>query len=316
MACPRVRWRPEQIQGLRGSARNAEVKAWAAKGEPVEHQRAEDAFRAVADASPLLVWVTNEHDEVVWLNQAWYEFTGRTPEQELVHGWRGGVHPADAERVFACIDEVFDARASYQSDYRLLGADGEYRWVVDSGMPRFDTSGKFIGYIGHCVDLTERIGTESGRRLGDDRFEALAERSFNMVAIYDEASHFAYASPSHQRVLGYSPEELIGTNPVALLHPDELEVIGQAFAHQLEFTGVPSPVEHRMRHKDGSWRHVESVAIDLRSDPSVRGILVNARDTSDRHHAELLVADQAKILELVARGAPLDQSLDAVVLML
>jgi diguanylate cyclase (GGDEF)-like protein/PAS domain S-box-containing protein len=117
-------------------------------------------------------------------------------------------------------------------------------------------------------------------------------------------------------VLGYTLEELIGTNPIALVHPDDTEHVGRSFKEQLEVTGVPVPVEHRIRHKDGSWRYIESIAVDLRNDPAVQGILVNARDITDSRQAELLVADQARILELVARGAALERSLDAVVLML
>jgi len=279
-------------------------------------QRADDVFRAVADASPLLIWATGPDDfGATWFNRRWYEFTGRTPEQELIHGWRDGIHPDDVDRVRAYLDDVFGERVGYEIDYRLRRADGVYRWVVDTGVPRHRADGKFLGYVGSCADLTDGIDTETARRISADRFQALARHSFDMISIYDEDSNFAYASPSHERVLGYAPEELIGTSPVDLLHPDEQAAVGRSFAQQLEVTGVPVPVEHRIRHKDGTWRHVESIAVDLRSDPAVRGILVNARDTSDRRHAELIVADQARILELVARGAPLNQSLDAVVLM-
>jgi diguanylate cyclase (GGDEF)-like protein/PAS domain S-box-containing protein len=164
--------------------------------------------------------------------------------------------------------------------------------------------------------MTDRIDAESARRMGDNRFEALARHTFDLVSIYGADGRFTYASPSHERVLGFRPEELFGVRPLESLHPDEQESVAQAFAEQLAHSTAPSPIEHRLRHKDGSWRWVESIAVDLREDPTVRGILVNARDVSDRRHAELLVADQAKILELVARGAPLDQSLDAVVRMI
>jgi diguanylate cyclase (GGDEF)-like protein/PAS domain S-box-containing protein len=300
-----------------GGARIAEEPGMGdRRGDHVQDHGPNEAFRAVADASPLLVWATGPVDDgTSWFNRRWYEFTGRTPEQELVHGWRDGVHPDDVDRVVAYLDDVFGQQVGYEIDYRLRRADGEYRWVVDSGMPRHDANGKFMGYVGHCVDFTDRIDAEFARRIGDDRFQALARHAFDLVSIYDADSRFVYASPSHERVLGYRPDDLVGVSPVDLLHPEEQESVGTAFAEQIQVTGVPLPVEHRIRHHDGSWRWVESIAVDLRHDPAVRGILVNARDVTDRHRAELLAADQAKILELAARGAPLTEALDAVVRM-
>jgi diguanylate cyclase (GGDEF)-like protein/PAS domain S-box-containing protein len=165
------------------------------------------------------------------------------------------------------------------------------------------------------ADMTDRIDVESVRRMGDDRFEALARHTFDLVSISGADGRFTYASPSHERVLGYRPEELIGVRPLAHLHANEQASVAQAFAEQLEHSSAPRPIEHRLRHKDGSWVWVESIAVDLRDDPAVNGILVNARDINDRHRAELLASDQAKVLELVARGAPLNVALDAVVRM-
>ena len=109
-----------------------------------------------------------------------------------------------------------------------------------------------------------------------DAAAVMIHHSFDMVSIYDANANFAFASPSHERVLGYTPDELIGTSPVDLLHPEEREIVAQAFAEQLLVTGQPAPVEHRIRHRDGSWVWVESVAINLGDDPAVGGILVNA----------------------------------------
>ena len=298
-------WRPAEEPGVSGRG-----------GEHVHHEPAVEAFRAVADAAPMLVWSTGPDDiGGSWFNRRWYEFTGRTPEQELAHGWRDGVHPDDRDRVGTYLDDAFDRRTAYELDYRLRRADGEYRWVVDTGVPRYETTGEFAGYVGSCVDVSDRIDAESLRRMGDDRFQALARHTFDLVSIYDAHGRFTYASPSHERVLGYHPDELLGGSPLEQLHPDDKESVAQAFAEQLANASAPRAVEHRLRHKNGSWRWVDSVAVDLRDDPAVRGILVNARDVTDRRHAELLALDQAKVLELVARGAPLNEALDAVVRM-
>jgi diguanylate cyclase (GGDEF)-like protein/PAS domain S-box-containing protein len=211
------------------------------------------------------------------------------------------VHPADLERALASFDAAFALRIPYEAKYRLRRADGEYRWVVDAGVPRYDGTGEFVGYVGSCADVSDLIDAETAVRRGEDRFRALVQHSMDMISIYDAEARFSFASPSHETVLGYVPEDLIGTQPVDLLHPDERDSVAEAFGLQLQRSGSPEPVEHRVRHKDGSWRYVESIAVDLRSDPAV---------------AEILSVDQARILELVARGAPLVEGLDAVVRMI
>jgi diguanylate cyclase (GGDEF)-like protein/PAS domain S-box-containing protein len=151
-----------------------------------------------------------------------------------------------------------------------------------------------------------------GRLVGDERVRALVRHSLDMVSIYDAAGRYLFASPSHERVLGYRPEDLVGTSPVRLLHPDECDDVASDFALQLN-AEVPVPVEHRIRHHDGSWRYIESIAVDLSDDPGVGGVLVSARDVTDRRQAEILAADQARILEQVARGASLRDAATAIV---
>lgn len=145
------------------------------------------------------------------------------------------------------------------------------------------------------------------------RFRALIDNSRDMISIYGPDTRFEFANPSHEQVLGYSIEELLGTSPVALLHPDEHDRVAKAFTEQLLEGGDPAPVEHRVRHRDGSWRWIESVAVDLTDDPAVRGILVNGRDITDRRRSEQLAGEQAEILEAIARTRPLDDVLADIV---
>ena len=273
----------------------------------------DDAFRAVADASPLLIWVADPDGHGIWQNRSWYEFTGRSPAQQLGEGWVDGVHPDDRERVLAYVAETFAAQLPYEVTYRLRRHDGVHRWVVDTGAPRWSSSGAFLGYAGSSSDVTDLIDAETTRRLEEDRFRALIDHSFDMVSIYDSHGKFVFASPSHERVLGYTPAELVGTSPVDLLHPDERDAVAGIFAEQLLVTGEATPVEHQLRHRDGRWLWVESVAINLGDNPAVLGILVNARDVTDRRRAERIAAAQAAILELVARGASLEDVLADVI---
>ena len=115
-------------------------------------RESEALFRNLADTAPVMMWTTGPDKLCTFFNKTWLSFTGRTMEQELGHGWAEGIHPDDAERCFAGYCEAFDARRDFHIEYRLRRADGEYRWVLCSGVPRFAPDGVFAGYIGSDID--------------------------------------------------------------------------------------------------------------------------------------------------------------------
>ena len=108
----------------------------------------ERSFRSLADSSPMLVWVTGPDKRVIFFNLTWMRFTGRTLEQELGHGWLDGVHADDREHCREIWYAAADARQPVEIEYRLRRHDGEYRWVIDRGTPRFAENGEYLGYIG------------------------------------------------------------------------------------------------------------------------------------------------------------------------
>lgn len=119
-------------------------------------RESEERFRLVADRAPVLIWMSGTDKLCNFFNQGWLNFTGRSIDEELGNGWTSGVHPDDAQRCVEIYSESFDARIDFQMEYRLRRFDGEYRWIVDYGVPRFESDGRFCGYIGSCVDITDR----------------------------------------------------------------------------------------------------------------------------------------------------------------
>ena len=118
-------------------------------------RESEARFQAMADTAPVLIWMTGTDALCNYFNKPWLEFTGRTMEQEVGTGWTEGVHPDDVQGCFDCFLPAFHARKPFRMEYRLRRADGEYRWVIESGIPRYTGAGEFAGYIGSNIDITD-----------------------------------------------------------------------------------------------------------------------------------------------------------------
>jgi PAS domain S-box-containing protein len=123
-------------------------------------RESEERFRLVANSAPVLIWMSGTDKLCTFFNQGWLSFTGRTMEQELGEGWIIGVHPEDVQHCLRTYSASFEARVRFEVEYRLRRFDGEYRWIVDYGTPRFEPDGTFCGYIGSAVDITERKSSE------------------------------------------------------------------------------------------------------------------------------------------------------------
>ena len=129
-------------------------------------RESEARFRLLADTAPVMVWMSGTDMLCNFFNKQWLEFTGRTLEQELGNGWSEGVHAEDLQGCLETYVSSFTARRPFTMEYRLRRDDGEYRWVLDNGLPRYTPERGFAGYIGSCVDITERrqVELESARQ--------------------------------------------------------------------------------------------------------------------------------------------------------
>ncbi len=132
-----------------------EYRLQAALAESEQH------FRTLADSGHALIWTSGLDKHCNYFNRVWLDFTGRSPEQEFGDGWTAGVHPDDIGQCLDTYVKAFDRREPFSMEYRLRRHDGEYRWLLDEGKPRHDTQGNFLGYIGHCLDITERRQAEA-----------------------------------------------------------------------------------------------------------------------------------------------------------
>jgi PAS domain S-box-containing protein len=168
------------------------VREWVGTSSDIHERKSAEAalreseslFRNVADSVPVMLWMTEPDGSCSFLNRAWYEFTGQTPETGLGAGWIGAVHPDD----HALVGDVFLAanakQEPYRAEYRLRRADGAYRWTIGSATPRFGPDGGFRGYVGSSIDITDRRQMEDALRESERRHRRIFDTV--EVSIWDE----------------------------------------------------------------------------------------------------------------------------------
>jgi len=162
-----------------------------------EHEQAaqvvresEERFRLVANTAPVMIWMAGTDRLCTYVNQPWLEFTDRPLEAELGNGWVKSVHPEDLKGCMDAYTQAFDRRESFQMEYRLRRHDGQYRWLSDIGVPRFNPDHSFAGYIGTCTDVTERkLAEESLADIGRKLIEAHEEeRTWIARELHDDVN--------------------------------------------------------------------------------------------------------------------------------
>jgi PAS domain S-box-containing protein len=154
----------------------------------------EARFQILADTTPVLVWMARPDGSVEFVNETWLAFTGRSLEQELGDGWVADVHAADLERCLATYRAAVSRRQPFQQEYRLRRRDGQYRWLLDTGVPRFEDHGRFAGFIGSLSDIQERKefeATLSNRAAQQAELANLGQRALAGMALpelFDEVT--------------------------------------------------------------------------------------------------------------------------------
>ncbi|HEY6345203.1 MAG TPA: PAS domain S-box protein [Bryobacteraceae bacterium] len=161
-------------------------------------RESEERFRNMADTAPVMIWLSGTDKGRTFFNKTWLDFTGRSMQQELGNGWAEGVHPDDRDHFLAVYSSSFDSRKSFQMEYRLRRSDGTYRWLLVNGIPRFTPDHIFEGYIGSCVDITDRIRAEEERQ----KFVSLADRSLQFIGMCDLDFRPFYLNAAGQRLVG------------------------------------------------------------------------------------------------------------------
>jgi PAS domain S-box-containing protein len=146
--------RPWPLLGARAVIFHREITA--EKFDKTRPQELDQEFRLLADAAPVLIWISGPDKGCTFLNQPWLDFTGVPIEQQLGDGWLRLIHPEDRQRIFQDYVQAFDEKRNFEFEFRLLHKDGGYRWIRDRGSPRFDSQNQVTGFVGSAWDLSDQ----------------------------------------------------------------------------------------------------------------------------------------------------------------
>ncbi|HEY7001251.1 MAG TPA: PAS domain-containing protein [Candidatus Udaeobacter sp.] len=219
-------------------------------------RESEGRFRIVADAAPVLIWMSGADKLCTFFNKPWLKFTGRTLKQELGNGWAEGVHPDDLQRCLNTYTEAFDARKPFVMQYRLRRYDGEYRWVSDQAVARHDQQGTFAGYIGSCVDITDLMSKDEALHEFEERVVLAAEATHHGVWELDIVTNELWVSDKARSLFQFDPEERLDEAMLqSRVYPEDRALRERAIRHAIETKGEYA-IEYRILLPDGTLRWI------------------------------------------------------------
>jgi len=216
-------------------------------------------YRTLADSGQALIWTSGTDKLCDYFNQPWLDFTGRSLEQELGNGWVQGIHPEDYRRCQEMYATAFDRREKCSLEYRLRHHSGNYRWIQNDGCPRYDSLGKFIGYIGHCLNITALKESEQYQRVLTEMVKLYADEVLDLYEHAPCGYHSLDKDGVIQRInktelkwLGYTRDDIVGKRRLAdLLTSATLPNFHRTFP-RLKETGEVRDVELELIRKDGT----------------------------------------------------------------
>ncbi len=218
----------------------------------------ERRFREMADAAPAMLWITEPDGQCSFLSRGWHDFTGQAVDEGLGYGWTQAVHPDDREAAGAAFREASASRTDYAVDFRLRRADGAYRWVVDTGRPRFAQDGQFLGFVGSVIDVHSRKEVEARLRDGEARLRLAIEIAELGTFEVDLLSDAVTVNDLGRRIYGWGAEESVTFARVqAQFHADDRGRVQAAVRAALAPEGTGElEVEQRIVRTDGAVRFI------------------------------------------------------------
>ncbi len=257
-----VRDAEDRTVGLRGTVQDITDRKQAEEAV----RQSERLYRAIGESIDYGVWVCDPDGRNSYASESFLELVGVTQQQCSDFGWGDVLHPDDADRTLAAWKECVRTEGTWDIEHRYRGVDGQWHPILARGVPVKDENGKVVCWAGINLDISRLKQAEAALRASEERFELAARGTGAGIWDYDIRAGKVYFSPRWKTLFGYQEHE-IGDNVEdwsRLLHPDEREWILKLHDDFLAGTSSNFAVEHRLRHKDGSYRWIEAHGVVVR----------------------------------------------------
>ncbi len=250
-----------------------------------ELRTSEERYRNLFENSAAMVWTIDLEGNITSINRTGERFLGREREELLGTNIAALLAPGQLEIARRMLEHKLRKGGTTTYELDILTADGTYRPLQISSRLMYE-DGKPTGAQAIGIDISERKAAQETLRQSEEHWRALTENIQDIMTILDADGTVRYASPSIERVLGYKPAERVGKSTLDLVHPGDVQEVGQELARGVRTPNAIANLVFRIRHRDGSWRYVEAVARNLLDNPAVAGLVVNTRDITGRKLAE------------------------------
>jgi PAS domain S-box-containing protein len=243
-----IQWSSTPLRDFAGR-----VTGFASLGEDVTELRTlraeaarregEERFRDMADTAPVMIWVSGPDKLCIFFNKPWLDFTGSTMDQAVGNGWIERVHPEDRDRCYTNYSSAFEAHRTFQAECRVRRRDGEYRWMLATGAPRFESSGAFVGYVGSCTDITD-VKRAQQEALARQKLESLGVLAGGIAHDFNNllGSIVANSELVLSELPGGSPA-YEGVESIRNVACHAAEIVGQMMAYAGQESTVFEPVD-------------------------------------------------------------------------
>jgi PAS domain S-box-containing protein len=271
--------------------------------------RSEEYFRSLIENTSDIISVMDAEGRIRYVSPSITRISGEKPEEIIGKNGFENIHPDDIPQLMEVFAEGMKTPGiTVGAEYRIQHKDGTWHTYQGVGQNLLDNP-YIHGIVVHSTDITERKRLEEELLRSEEYFRSLIENTSDIIVVLDAEGILRYVGPSVERNSGHKPEELIGKTLFEFAHPDDIQASAKDLAYATSRPGVAQYAEIRIRHKNGSWHYYEASSNNLLDNPAVLGIVINARDITERKEAERFDQLQRDMAVALSGAITLDEAL-------